>query len=293
MSAPKNALLGSRRRGSTPAARATRAWSRQGFTLLEVMVAVAILGLGLTAILTAQAGAFKSVGTARLTSEATGLARCRMSEIEWELTQNGFPLVDAIEQGPCCDTQLHPKLSCVWRIEKPEFPEASYGEMDLNADLDLGSSPGGAQSGSNSAGALTAMGALPAGGGLDLPQNGNVGDIASSVIGAGSGDMLDSVTSMMMGIVYPDLKAAFEAGSRRITVTVVWTEGNQERSLEISQWVTSARQAGLVGEIPTGEEADEEEASGTGRSTGSTGSGSTGSGRTNPMDAFRPQGARR
>lgn len=278
-------------RGPDPRRRAARAWLRRGFTLLEVMVAVAILGLGLTAILTAQAGAFKSVGTARLTSEATGLARCRMSEIEWELTQNGFPLVDAIEQGPCCDMQLHPKLSCVWRIEKPEFPEASYGEMDLNADLDMGSTPGSGSTGSNSAGALTAMGALPAGGGLQLPENGNVGDIASSVIGAGSGDMLDSVTSMMMGIVYPDLKAAFEAGSRRITVTVVWLEGNQERSLEISQWVTSARQAGLVGEIPTGEEADEDVTAGSG--SGSTGSGSTGSGRSNPMDAFRPQGPRR
>lgn len=290
MSAPRCTPPGSERRRPSLGGDAARTWSRRGFTLLEVMVAVAILGLGLTAILTAQAGAFKSVGTARLTSEATGLARCRMSEIEWELTQNGFPLVDAIEQGPCCDTQLHPKLSCVWRIEKPEFPEASYGEMDLNADLDMGSSPSGGSTGSGSAGALTAMGALPAGGGLQLPENGNVGDIASSVIGAGSGDMLDSVTSMMMGIVYPDLKAAFEAGSRRITVTVVWMEGNQERSLEISQWVTSARQAGLVGDIPV-EEGEEEELTGTG--SGSTGSGSTGSGRTNPMDAFRPQGARR
>ena len=35
--------------------------TRIGFTLLEVMVAVAILGLGLTAIFAAQAGALASV----------------------------------------------------------------------------------------------------------------------------------------------------------------------------------------------------------------------------------------
>jgi general secretion pathway protein I len=272
-----------------------RARTRRGFTLLEVMVAVAILGLGLTAILTAQAGAFKSVGYARNTSEALGLARCRMSEIEWELTQNGFPAMDAIEQGPCCDAQLHPKLSCVWRIEKPEFPEAGYGEMDLDAGLDLGSSAGpSALGGSTGSGpsALTAMGAMPPGG-LQLPENGSVGDIASSVIGAGSGDMLDSLTSMMMGIVYPDLKNAFEAGSRRVTVTVVWTEGQVERSLEISQWLTSARQAGLVGDLPTGEAEEEEDLAGSGTDGAGRGTGSSTSPQQKAIDMFRPKAPRR
>ena len=47
----------------------------RGFTLLEVMVAVAILGLGLTAILSAQTGVFASSAHARNLSVATGLAR--------------------------------------------------------------------------------------------------------------------------------------------------------------------------------------------------------------------------
>ena len=45
------------------------------FTLLEVMVAVAILGLGLTVILTAQTGLFSSTKRAGQLSQAVGLAR--------------------------------------------------------------------------------------------------------------------------------------------------------------------------------------------------------------------------
>src|SRR5262249_13241426 len=67
----------------------------RGFTLLEVMVAVAILGLGLTAILSAQAGAFASAAHARHVSVATGLARCKMSEVEEHLAgPEGYPELD-------------------------------------------------------------------------------------------------------------------------------------------------------------------------------------------------------
>ena len=54
-----------RSRGRHSPARGARA-----FTLLEVMVAVAILGLGLTVILTAQTGLFSSSKRAAQLSEA-------------------------------------------------------------------------------------------------------------------------------------------------------------------------------------------------------------------------------
>ena len=62
---------------------------RRGFTLLEVLVAVAILGLGLTAILSAQFSAVSGVAHARHMSLAVGLARCKMSEIEQQLKVEG------------------------------------------------------------------------------------------------------------------------------------------------------------------------------------------------------------
>src|SRR5262249_6670152 len=49
----------------------------RGFTLLEVLVAIAILGLGLTAILSAQTGLFASSMYAEHVSSSIGLLRCR------------------------------------------------------------------------------------------------------------------------------------------------------------------------------------------------------------------------
>ena len=64
--------------------------SRRAFTLLEVLVAVSILGLGLTAILSAQAGAFSSSAHSRNISVAVGLLRCKMSEVEEHLLKDGI-----------------------------------------------------------------------------------------------------------------------------------------------------------------------------------------------------------
>src|SRR4051812_6222300 len=101
----------------------------RGFTLLEIMVAVAILGLGLTAILSAQAGAFASAAHARNLSLATGLARCKMGEVEERLAgPTGYPELDEVESGACCDgdTTSNAHMHCTWKIEKLELPEAKF-----------------------------------------------------------------------------------------------------------------------------------------------------------------------
>ena len=63
----------------------------RGFTLLEVMVAVAILGLSLTVILSAQAGLYSGGTYGQHTSIAIGLARCRMTELEERARQARLP----------------------------------------------------------------------------------------------------------------------------------------------------------------------------------------------------------
>jgi general secretion pathway protein I len=241
---------------------------RRGFTLLEVMVAVAILGLGLTAIFAAQAGSFASVGHARNVSEATGLVRCKMSELETDLETNGFQLTDVIEQGGCCEGDDNARMTCSWRVERPEFPEANFGELDLDADLNLGSKGGPSFiPGLGGASAPGGMGFLGAGA-RDMPKSGDIGDVADTFAG-GADSMLDGLSSMIMSVVYPDLKTLFEAGVRRVTVTITWHEGSRDHSIEITQWVVNSKEAGLVnlgGLLPEGEEEDD--------GTSSTGSGS-------------------
>ena len=66
----------------------------------------------------------------------------------------------------------------------------------------------------------------------------------------------------VMQIVFPDLKAMFEAGTRRVNVRISWYEGKKEYGVELEQWITNSKEAGiganLAGLLET-EEEDEED----------------------------------
>ncbi|MFO0619021.1 MAG: prepilin-type N-terminal cleavage/methylation domain-containing protein [Polyangiaceae bacterium] len=224
----------------------------RGFTLIEVLVAVAILGLGLTAILAAQGGTFTAVGHAKHLSQASGLLRCKMSELEEDLRINGFDIQDVEGSGPCCDGATDLPMRCEWRIERPTFPEPKYGDLNLDTKLDIG--PGSGNGTGPKAGLAEALGSL-APGKAELPQSGNMSDVAGALAENG-GNIADGATQMMMGIVYPEVQQIFQSGTRRITVTALWDEGKIPFKSELVQWVSNARAAGVVSEIPT-EEVDD------------------------------------
>ena len=228
----------STRGASTPVARGARPPAARGFTLLEVMVSVAILGLGLSAILSAQAGAFATSAHARNISVATGLARCKMTEVEEQLLRDGFQELDESENGPCCDGEETPNMHCAWRVEKPGLPEPKYGELNLDTDL----------------GSLGVLAEGEAGKQVFSPDGGTAA--IAQTLGAGStAETAAGLTGMLMNMVYPDLKNILEASTRKATIILSWKEGRREYSLELVQWITNPQQAGLVGELP-GEEVD-------------------------------------
>jgi general secretion pathway protein I len=209
------------------------------------MVSVAILGLGLTAILAAQTGAVSGASHGRYMSLSVGLARCKMSEIEQQLTRDGFQEMDVNETGACCEGDETPNVSCSWRIEKAQFPEPSLGELDLDTDI-----------GSGQLGALGTLGKSEGGEQVLMPDAG-VKDVAETLAGGGSGDLasmaaggMSSIASMVMSMVYPDLKALFEAATRRVTVTLTWTEGKRSYDMTLVQWIADPKQAGIVGALP-------------------------------------------
>src|SRR3954467_4429836 len=98
--------------------------TQHGFTLLEVLVAIAILGLGLTVILGSQVGLFSSASRGERIGVATNLLRCKMSELEVKLLQDGYPIGDQHDEGPCCgDDDANEDYSCSWKIEQVKLPE--------------------------------------------------------------------------------------------------------------------------------------------------------------------------
>jgi general secretion pathway protein I len=260
------------------ASRLLRQRRTRGFTLLEIMVAVAILGLGLTAILSAQAGAFQAAAHARHISQATGLARCKMLEVEEDLLRNGFQATDVEADGPCCDADETLPMHCAWRVEAPVLPTPQYGAMDLASSFDPSSlgplaglmQPGGAKdmfgSGSTNvtdiAQQLFGATAAPPGG---VPTDGTAGvDAGAGLLGPATdpnaappgGGPMDQISGLVMGMVYPDLKTYFEASTRRLTVDLTWREGGKNYTLTIEQWIAQPQQG-----IPDPEDPDSTDSS--------------------------------
>jgi prepilin-type N-terminal cleavage/methylation domain-containing protein len=213
--------------------------SRRGFTLLEVLVAVSILGLGLTVILSSQASLLATSNKAEKLSLAVSLLRCRMSETELDLVKTGYPLADESHEGDCCmEGESDNGFSCSWKIERVKLPEPSLGE-----ELDGGGAEG--------IGALDQLTQLTADGGLG--PGADLGALGGD-LGAGAAEALGP---MLMGMVYPQLKPMLEASIRKVTVTIAWKEGKLDRSLNLVQFVTDPQQGqmetdadgGVLGEV--------------------------------------------
>jgi general secretion pathway protein I len=212
---------------------------KRGFTLLEVMVAVAILGLSLTVILSAQAGLYSGGAYAQHTSVAIGLARCRMTEVEERLLKLGFPEADTKDDGACCNDESREDMHCSWKVERVELPRAKP------PDLGTASSAGGL---GLSGGLAAAASALPPSGGSPMATISQLATNPSALAGdagvAGITSALQGmngpggIESLAMSFVYPQLKPMLEASIRKLTVSVTWHEGKQDRDITIVQYVT-------------------------------------------------------
>jgi len=87
---------------------------RHGFTLLEVMVALAVLALALTAVSDVVGGALRNHVRARQLEVATMLARGRLAEAEAKYEEEGFRDFDQTETGSFEDDG-HPEVT--WKLE--------------------------------------------------------------------------------------------------------------------------------------------------------------------------------
>lgn len=197
-----------------------------GFTLIEVMVAIAILALSLTALFSTEVGVVKTAQRARAMSVATLLARCKMAEVEEHILNEGLPAIEKIETDECCEDAEWDGYECEWRIERVTLPEAEVEGDGLEGN-DLEESGG-----QNGPDPLAMASAIPT----------SVEDMATN--SPGGGDM----ASMAIGYAFPILKPSIEEQVRRITVKVQWEEGDRKRSFDVVQFV--ANEQGVPPEIP-------------------------------------------
>lgn len=223
-----------------------------GFTLLEVMVAVAILGLGLTIILSSQAGLFSSAQRGEHLTAASNLLRCKMSELELDLAQKGFQLTDVTDEGDCCKDESD-GYTCSWKIERVELPPLPENTLDQDGGTPppAGSAqlngPGGLNMDTPPGGIGAAAGPFGALMNISATQGASLGDKATpgSVMQQFGSTGTSGMEGMVMGFVYPTLKPMLEASIRRVTVKVMWKEGRKARDMEVTQFVTNPQQGQL------------------------------------------------
>ncbi len=206
------------------------------------MVSIAILGLTLTVILSAQGGLAASNRSAANMGQAVQLGRCKMTETEEKLLKLGYQETDQIDTDqPCCEGATPEGFTCDIKVEKIELPNATPGST-------MGD--GGTFLGSTSPSSLPGMTNPGGGPGLNLGMDGGIPDmnsLASQFGGGAGGAGAEGLLSMVMGMLYPSIKPMYEQSIRRVTVVVKWKEGPNLKDLPITQFVTNPARGGFAG----------------------------------------------
>jgi general secretion pathway protein I len=262
----------------------------RGFSLLEVLMAVALFGAVVTTILSAQASLVRSNKTAANMSQAIEIGRCKMSELEEKQLRLGFPEIeDKDTSNYCCDEKEVTGFSCNWQVERVLLPQP----MALGGDAGLGSLLGGGLGleggapniGAIASGVATSM-AAPMGsaminplGGASLDFDAGLANIGTSLTQqfAGAGGA-SGLLSLVFSLVYPSLKPLLETAIRRVTVEVKWKEGRNDQSFVLQQYITNPSRAGLLAGLAEGGVMGDGGATTTPNTGGSTPGASTGGG---------------
>jgi len=187
----------------------------RGFTLLEVMIAVAILGLSLTAIFSSEVGAANVAARARRQNVAATLARCKMGEIEQVVGIEGLPAIEKKDTDNCCEHAPVEGFECDWLIERIILPE--FGSQD-GEDEDESSRDRSNRRLTEAYDEVNSQGGTP-----------------QDVVAGQAGNL--AVLALQLG--FPILKPFLEEQVRRATVTVRWKEGPNERGFDVTQYLVS------------------------------------------------------
>ena len=112
-----------------------------GFSLLEVMVSIAILAMSLVILSRIVTGNVVAANHARMTTAATFLARSRISMMEQSLLEYGFAEMDGEDNGTFAEEGF-PKFRWYANVERIELPaNAAQKVQDSANKLTLSNNP--------------------------------------------------------------------------------------------------------------------------------------------------------
>jgi general secretion pathway protein I len=213
-----------------------------GFTLLEVIVSMAILGLALMAIFDLNAGAVAMHAYTKKLTVASMLARSKMIDIEQDLYDKGFNNDDEEKSGDFSDEGWS---SFKWRAKilapstqgvSPEqlisaifnIPLSGDGAKDSPLSLLFGGSSSSSSSGSSP--------------GTGKPITSGSSGIGSALSAAGSSSSGTSALGPLAGLMqgqFNQMVDQLTKAVREVHLTISWREGKQLETLDLVTHVVS------------------------------------------------------
>jgi len=194
------------------ASRPRRRRASAAFTLLEVMVSLALLAMALVAVADLSGNALRNHAYARDLSAATLLARAKMAELEQKYQDQGFKDFDEQEEG---DFSEDGQPGMRWRLDLVR-PDA-----DLSADQ-LVAMLGGGGNVQDLLGKLLSSGVGAAGAAGTSPTPAAVATQATTV--------LTGVLQQQLNVLGETVKKSF----REARLTVSWADGRLTRGFTVT-----------------------------------------------------------
>lgn len=174
--------------------------NHRAFSLLEVMVALAILSVGLVTLLQVQSRSAQLAIQARELTVATMLARGKLYDCQTDLAKKGFSIGDYDEEGNF-DDEGYPTFYWECHAYKPEMPTGEIGDT------------------SSAASAL----------GL-----GGASDAADSSAG---GNPADEMGMSFLGPVLSQMSNVLGESIRELVVVVRWGQGEEQQEMTVTTHV--------------------------------------------------------
>jgi general secretion pathway protein I len=194
------------------------AHAARGFTLLETVVALAILALALMAIFDLNAGAVSNHAYTKRLTVATFLARSKMTDLEQQLHDKGFSNDDDEESG--------------------DFSEEGWSQFKWRARILAPKTQG--VSPEQFVSAIFNVPLSAEGGGLDGMLEGAMGaGGAAGAAGAATGGGLAAAMGPLIQGQFTQMVDQITKSVREVHLTVSWRDGTQVESFDLVTHVVS------------------------------------------------------